>query len=374
MFTSKRLIRWFLLALTLGTLITTSASLTEAQCSVRTDWPTYIVQQGDTLAKIAVRYGTNYTTLMAANCIANPNVIYAGQQLRVPPTPGTVITPPPVTTPSTLVASYQPFEHGFMIWKSTNSEIDVYYAPSGVTANGGFVRVFPASVYGGLPDNPYIVPTPSGVVRPAFGFGKVWGNYSDIRGALGWATAPETGYTQQVFPPNSITFQFTLPNGSTVYVNNNQTWAFSSSIPVVVPPTTPNPTVTTTAASYQPFQGGFMVWEAHTGNVVAFYNNSRYQVYIARSYGGLPDNPVLDPTPAGLVRPAFGFGKVWGNFPAVRQMLGWATQGESYWEPSFRSSSPSGFPQTCFLLPDARVVTYAFANNTAFWSFGGTCS
>jgi LysM repeat protein len=43
----------------------------------------YIVRQGDTLAKIAARYGTTVSALMAANGIANPNRIYVGQRLVV---------------------------------------------------------------------------------------------------------------------------------------------------------------------------------------------------------------------------------------------------------------------------------------------------
>ena len=43
----------------------------------------YIVQRGDNLTKIANRYGTTVNQLVAWNNIANPNLIYAGQKLRV---------------------------------------------------------------------------------------------------------------------------------------------------------------------------------------------------------------------------------------------------------------------------------------------------
>lgn len=45
---------------------------------------TYKVVAGDTLSSIAQRYGTNYQTLAAMNGIADPNRIYAGQVLKVP--------------------------------------------------------------------------------------------------------------------------------------------------------------------------------------------------------------------------------------------------------------------------------------------------
>lgn len=46
--------------------------------------PTYTVQPNDTLSEIAAKYGTDYHYLAAINGIQNPNLIYAGQVLRVP--------------------------------------------------------------------------------------------------------------------------------------------------------------------------------------------------------------------------------------------------------------------------------------------------
>ena len=43
----------------------------------------YTVQSGDTLSGIASRYGTTWQKLQAMNGISNPNMIYAGQKLRV---------------------------------------------------------------------------------------------------------------------------------------------------------------------------------------------------------------------------------------------------------------------------------------------------
>lgn len=45
---------------------------------------TYVVQRGDTLAKIAARYGTTWYDIAVANNISNPNRIYAGQVLVIP--------------------------------------------------------------------------------------------------------------------------------------------------------------------------------------------------------------------------------------------------------------------------------------------------
>jgi len=75
----------------------------------------YIVQPGDTLFRIALRYNTTTTTLAQLNGIANANVIRVGQQLTVPVagavTPVVVVTPvvqvvtatPLAVTPNTYV-------------------------------------------------------------------------------------------------------------------------------------------------------------------------------------------------------------------------------------------------------------------------------
>jgi len=44
----------------------------------------YTVRPGDTLSEIAERYGTTYQSLAAYNGISNPNLIYAGQTIRIP--------------------------------------------------------------------------------------------------------------------------------------------------------------------------------------------------------------------------------------------------------------------------------------------------
>lgn len=71
----------------------------------------YTVRSGDTLGGIAARFGTSVSALVSRNRIANPNLIYVGQQLSIggtaAPAPATTSpTPPPAAGGSTY--SVQP--------------------------------------------------------------------------------------------------------------------------------------------------------------------------------------------------------------------------------------------------------------------------
>jgi putative chitinase len=55
---------------------------------------TYIVQRGDTLYSIARRYGTTVEAIAAANGIANPNQIRVGQKLTIPTSGSPAPVPP----------------------------------------------------------------------------------------------------------------------------------------------------------------------------------------------------------------------------------------------------------------------------------------
>lgn len=345
-------------------------------CVVRADWPVYTVVRGDTLNKIAQRYGTTAGILASANCLPNINTIYAGQQLRVPPAP-VVLTPVP--QPSNSVTynvrlSFQWFDNGFMFWRADNGEISVY-----VGRDNGSSSSYPNYTYGYLPDNPVSEPTPAGHVRPAFGIGKVWGNYFGVRSSLGWATSSEAAYVATVTRTGN-TFTFNLVDGRMVYVAANHTWSSNLlPIPTPIPPTPVGPAVTTTAASYQPFEGGFMIWEARTANIVAFYMNGgtlngSYTVFPASQYGRLSEYSIPNAAPAGRVHPLAGFAKVWGNFAEPYNNLGWALTPEQGFTATFISSANGTQSQTCFILPDGRPVTYVRVNSGArYWLFSSTC-
>jgi LysM repeat protein len=61
-----------------------------------TDNTAYVVQRGDTLFRIAARFNTTITTLAQLNGITNVNLIYAGQRLVIAPPGSGVPAPTPV--------------------------------------------------------------------------------------------------------------------------------------------------------------------------------------------------------------------------------------------------------------------------------------
>ena len=58
-------------------------SVANTQAPQTTTASTYTVQSGDTLSSIASKFGTSYQTLASLNGISNPNLIYVGQVLQV---------------------------------------------------------------------------------------------------------------------------------------------------------------------------------------------------------------------------------------------------------------------------------------------------
>lgn len=82
-----------------------SLPVVQAATPVPASGTTYVVQQGDTLFKIAVRFNLTTKELAEANGITNPALIYAGQTLKIPGA-GTVIptsvSSSPAATPTTI--------------------------------------------------------------------------------------------------------------------------------------------------------------------------------------------------------------------------------------------------------------------------------
>ena len=69
---------------------------------------TYTVVSGDTLSKIAKKFGTTYQEIAQINGISNPNIIQVGQILKIPGSNSSnTSSPSPAPSPSVSYTSYR---------------------------------------------------------------------------------------------------------------------------------------------------------------------------------------------------------------------------------------------------------------------------
>lgn len=105
----------------------------------------HVVQRGETLLRIALRYGTTVQALASANGIANPNRIYVGQRLMIPGGGSSPVAPPSLPPGGNISGRW----------------IDVDLSEQRVTAYEGSTPVRSTLASTGLPRTP----TPTGDFR-----------------------------------------------------------------------------------------------------------------------------------------------------------------------------------------------------------------
>jgi hypothetical protein len=120
-------------------------------------------------------------------------------------------------------------------------------------------------------------------------------------------------------------------------------------------------TAITVSAVLQQYESGFMIWRSDTGLIWVFGYNGAVYPYGSTMYGALPENPVRTATPAQRFRPRLGFGKVWGNFPAARAVLGWPTALEEGYILTINYTTIDTTYQ--INLPNNRVITVYDSNH-----------
>jgi LysM repeat protein len=112
----------------------------------------YTVRAGDTLSAIAERFGTTVAALVAANHLANPNLIYVGQVLNLQAGSGTNRVPTPPVSSSYV----NPFRFGS--WSPARIDEGVDWIPnvvSPVVAIGNGVVTY-SSMHSGWPAGGFI--------------------------------------------------------------------------------------------------------------------------------------------------------------------------------------------------------------------------
>jgi hypothetical protein len=263
-----------------------------------------------------------------------------------------------------------------MVWRADLGEIRVYIGD----AVRGQLTVYPLSTYATLPLVGAFT-APLGTSVPTNGFGRIWRNDAGVRTGIGYATGGEFGYTMSLIGSVNEPVGFSIPDGHVLYRGaGTGEWFFGDNpgaptpppVTTVPPPVTPTatavgttltPTATASGpisasvgATYQPFEGGFMVWRADGGDIWVFVGGATGEIAVipASVYGGLRIDRTTPP-PAGRIRPDNGFGRVWTNFNQLRARLGFATSSEQgYLMDIVRATNGD---TTRFRLPDGRFVT-----------------
>ncbi len=130
----------------------------------------YIVQPGDTLARIAARFGTTVGALVALNNLSNPDRIWVGQRLRIS---GSAAAPAPAPSGAK--------------W------IDVDLSKQRLTAYVGSTAVFTTLISGGLPRTPTVV-----------GRFRIYAKYASTRMAGPGYDLPNVPYTMYFYKGYAI--------------------------------------------------------------------------------------------------------------------------------------------------------------------------
>lgn len=193
------------------------AAAQSVQCGGNSSyWGGTIVLPGDTWESVAGRFKLTDAELRAGNNLTgSPITLTPGDSLRVPSVSLNLNANLRSNVLLTVFtgATFQPFEHGFMIWREDTGDIGVFI-DAATPEDGGDWTVYSSADYGVFPDNPVYHAGYRGIpLTIMFGFGKIWNNMPGVRDSLGWPTWNERGYTMIVQTAFDVILAFTLPDG-----------------------------------------------------------------------------------------------------------------------------------------------------------------
>jgi len=353
--------------------VTPDWTATPVNCAVRADWPTYTVASGDTLSSIARQFNTTTNPLVVANCLTDPNLLSVGQVLRVPSTlSDSNFTTNGINGVEVLAFTASPTvvnpgESITLTWNTRGA------ARVNLTLETGYIdsdgRLAPWTWRRtDLPTQGSIVtdPIPSlpgmsgGTIRLAAFDGDDNNNPTGIPGGEGISDA--VAHTE--IEILCATPYFFAAQGHTL---NTGTCASAP--------------VEDITAIYQPFEQGFAIRRADTGEIVVFsLVGSQSLMYVVDTSGATAETP-----PSGLYAPGATFAGVWSGHLTYRlsntsawpdtttisgrDALGWATAPEQTYTMRRQPDDPhpfgAEFRTMFFTVPDGRIV----AADTYHWQF-----
>lgn len=217
-------------------------------CTLRSDWKIITIQANDSLSNIATLANTTVEALAAGNCLANPQLIYAGQSLLVPLTynPVVVTTQPGCpyawfftmspNSPEASVCPLQPVIASGAAGQDFDGGRAYYYAAAPnqfplplvyvIYNDGSWQQFTDTYTPGDVTNDPNNTP-PQGRFAPARAIGKVWHDNPTVRQRLGWPYAPEADFAgrRQLAVNTSILYIDHEVRNSVLRLNaGNGTW------------------------------------------------------------------------------------------------------------------------------------------------------
>jgi hypothetical protein len=133
-------------------------------------------------------------------------------------------------------------------------------------------------------------------------------------------------------------------------------------------PTCPTSAPLYTAAAWQSFEGGVMIWWSDTQQIWVLLNGDQtVRVYDDTYQEGDPDP--ADPAPAGLITPVRGFGKLWSALGGTESGLGWALSAEIGYQVARQAAGQVSYT-TYMQGPDEGIyaVTFVPGQDTGYWA------
>lgn len=122
-----------------------------------------------------------------------------------------------------------------------------------------------------------------------------------------------------------------------------------------------------TAAAWQSFEGGVMIWWSDTSQIwVLTENDQRVRIYDDTYQEGDPD--LADSAPEGFITPVRGFGKLWSALGGAESGLGWALAAETGYQVARQSAGQVSY--TTYLQgPDTGVfaITFVPGQDAGYW-------